>query len=986
MRDEAFLHIRSRDGRATRIVPLSGPSVRVGRGRSCEVRLDDPTLAEVEFLLRRRGDAYHLQPVQPASRLTIDGRPADRPRPLPMGTTLRLADRWLTLLPTDDAPDLDGSGLDIEDGPAEGPEAAPPEAVPDPGDPEALDGRREELARWESRLRQRERWLSDRLHERQWEARWRAAGASLKARGRPPVDAPPRPRPSPRPAPMPTPSVAPGPSIRPRKEAGPSPFEPPVSRVERPSPGLSPVSPPTPPPRAGDPPTARPEPVGPGPRADSPAPAPPEAASRALRLTPEVIRPEVERPRFAPPPAAELAETVIEIDPEPTEVDGGPASSDPDPECLMPLAEGGAFGTEEAEDDARNPESAEVDSVPGPQQQEVAAGVEGPGSAGTEEHPGRDEAPPGPVAIGAPIPDIEPYVESGAVDAPAPDLPPTGPDTRAPDVSTGLAPSTDRGVEVETEGGSDDPGSDGRQESAWLSVPMLGLNDLVSFLSRTDRPDPVAGPVDATASIGPVVDEIEPESAGPAGPEGPAVEPAVSPDRVDPEAEGGAVGDSEGTAAGPAGEPPRAVGPGSSSEWPSANAILGSRPAGPRRPSAPRARRAASFPEPTGRISPDEWTIPGGAWLCIPMMFVALAAGVAGVRLAWTWAVLDRESGRIADRLASGKRPEAGSIDLLLERELELPMASWRNSTADAMIARAALLAGPGPGPDPASQERAGSLIHAAGSASPNHPGLRFARAWRAVQEPGVDSPSLAVGLSRDIWPLAWSGRALLAAGKEDEARRAYRGALELACRASPDESRAPSFHGDPQGGRFGMPLEGILGLVVSDMADRPEWSSDDWLGLIPDSSVAWLVASRVLRQRGDGEADRALERAIALADSPAPEGCSGAIHLAAAAEAMALDGRYEEAAEGYRRAVDRLTGAEESARRPWMFNLAELLGRLDDQDGEREALLAAMITDPDDPVTAEAIRAQLRRGVDLVGAGPDGGGVEGDRRDTFGQ
>ncbi|QDV33816.1 FHA domain-containing protein [Tautonia plasticadhaerens] len=1009
MRDEAFLHIRSRDGRATRIVPLSGPSVRVGRGRSCEVRLDDPTLAEVEFLLRRRGDSYHLQPVRPDSRLTIDGRPADRPRPLAMGTTLRLADRWLTLLPTDDAPELDGNGPDAP--PGEAPEAFPPgaesgaeaEPDPDPDEPEALDGRREELARWESRLKQRERWLSDRLHERQWEARWRAAGASLKARSRPADAASPRPRSAPRPAPIPTPTVAPGPPIRPRRGVEPAPYGPPTARVDRPTSGLPPAPAPAPPPRAVVPPIARPGPTAPRPRSESPGPEGPGPVPRAIRLIPKVVEAPTRRPGLALSFPPEVVETVIEIDesdPEPADQRPGPVDADPEgPGCLAEglaidpdLAESVETDRGVAESVETDPGSAEATSIPIPE----------PPERGNAEA----ECPTIPVAIGAstlavvPSPDLDPAVDSGSG---LPESRSDASDAEAPEVSTGLMPSgvggepvglASEAEAVETRTG---PEAVGGEASAWLSVPMLGLNDLVSFLSRSARPGTQDGPPagGGEARGGPIEDAVGAvETASPTGPEEPSEEAVVphqevrDEDEVEDEVEqeqeeatAWAAGPAEATGTGPSGGP--------SNDWPSANAILGARPGrGPRR-AASRARKAASFPEPTGRISPDEWTIPGGAWLCIPMMFAALAAGVVGVRLAWTWAVLDRESGRIADRLASGKRPEAGSIDLLLERELELPMASWRNSTADAMVARAALLAGPGPGADPASQERAGGLIHAAGAASPNHPGLRFARAWRAVQEPGADAPSLAVGLSRDIWPLAWSGRALLAAGKQDEARRCYLKALDLACRASPDESPAPVFHGEPQGGRFGMPLEGILGVVVSDMADRPEWSSGDWLGLIPDSSVAWLVATRVLRQRGDGEADRALERAIALADSPAPGGCSEAIHLAAVAEAMALDGRVEEAVEGYRRAVDRLTAAEESARRPWLFNLAELLGRLDDRDGEREALLAAMTTDPDDPVTAEAIRAQLRRGVDLVGAGPDGGtggGGEGDRRDTFGE
>ena len=113
MPDAAYLHIRARGSRATRIVALAGPTVRIGRGRPCEVRLEDPRLAEVQCLLRRRGQGWHLQPLGVPGPLTIDGRTVDGPRPIPMGTTLRLLECWLTLLPTDDVAMLDDPPVDV---------------------------------------------------------------------------------------------------------------------------------------------------------------------------------------------------------------------------------------------------------------------------------------------------------------------------------------------------------------------------------------------------------------------------------------------------------------------------------------------------------------------------------------------------------------------------------------------------------------------------------------------------------------------------------------------------------------------------------------------------------------------------------------------------------------------------------------------------------------------------------------------------------
>ncbi|RUL88155.1 FHA domain-containing protein [Tautonia sociabilis] len=1021
MQAAAFLHIRARDGRATRIVPLSASSVRVGRGRSCEIQLDEPSLAEVECLLRRRGDSWHLQPVQPSGLLTVDGRPADRPRPLPMGATLRLADRWLTLLPTEDdpeplpltpsAPEADaddnadvgtGTGTDSDSD-----RDVPPSPSSESSDPacsraETLEGRREELARWEARLKQRERWLTDRLHERQWEARWRAAGSSLRNRPRPGADAP-RPQPSsPRPTPAPptprlrTPSSRPVPPTAPpepapivgRSAAIPS-VDPPRLRIDRPAT-------PAPLPRLDD----RP---GRLPRTEPASPPAPSSPGQAIRLVAEVIP---AAPSIAPPgdpeafPPIGRSLRVIHLDPdeaEPILIPGPePSATTVEVSPTIPTddRQPGLDPPAEQKEPVCSPPSEPSDVLQrsdSPEPSPLEAGLEAPRSVPDspadlplEDDPKTEAAAPAAPVVTLDVEDPEPLglVENGigSHSTSAPSLPRVDP--TLPIVPDREKPSLEESAP--------------ERRPSWFSAPTLSLNDLVSVLSRSGRKaeTPSSEPIGSQPEPDPEsTPEPEPEPDGRVEPSDPVESPAAS---VPVEVEANA------PEAPPAGRPdPRQLPPPTPSakeearrphpatagEWPSVRAILGAQPQADRRASAPRpkVRPRADLPAPTARVAPDELTIPGGAWLCIPLLFVAMAVGVLGVRVAWTWAEIDRDTGRLADRLASGRRPDAGAIELLIEREAELPMASWRNSTADQMIIRAALLSGPGPASNPSVQERAGALIHAAGGTSPNHPSLRFARAWRAVQEPGTDSPAMAAGLSRDVGPLAWTGRALLAAGKVDDAKRAYRAALELACRARPDSSARPRFFADPPGGRFGMPLEDRIGAVLADMADRPEWTAADWEGLLPDFAAAWLSAGRLLRERGDPAADRLLARAASLGDEPPPDGCSPAIHLASSAEAMALGGRIEEAARRYDEAVDRLSAAEHTARRPWMFNLADLRGRLDDREGERKALLAAMVTDPDDPVTAQAILAQLRRGIDLVGGGSNGTPAR-DDRNTFGE
>jgi tetratricopeptide (TPR) repeat protein len=95
-----------------------------------------------------------------------------------------------------------------------------------------------------------------------------------------------------------------------------------------------------------------------------------------------------------------------------------------------------------------------------------------------------------------------------------------------------------------------------------------------------------------------------------------------------------------------------------------------------------------------------------------------------------------------------------------------------------------------------------------------------------------------------------------------------------------------------------------------------------------------------VLRERGDADAERALDAAVAEVEAPAEPGPALALHLAARAEALALRSRWQDAEEHYRRAVELMP--DDSVRRSWYVNLADLELRLNDEPRRRRALEAA--------------------------------------------
>ena len=287
MLEATFLHIQGRDDSPTRVIELPIGPIRIGRGPLCEVRLVEPDLGDVQCMLRRRGTTWHYQPVGPPGLVWIDGRPADHQRPLPIGVPLRIGDHWLTLRSAERSSDtwttfnaptmVEQQAVEIDLPATEEPRTEP--STPERPQPATAETSDERLRRRQSRLDQREKWLKDRQDEKRWEARWKAAGESIRSRSTSPSTTPtppPPPRPTPPPpASRPSPAtpvrrlVEPRPAPSFRRIADPAPRPSPARVPIRPTPG--PVS--TPPPPVPLP-TRRVEPTAPASRAMVGLPAP----------------------------------------------------------------------------------------------------------------------------------------------------------------------------------------------------------------------------------------------------------------------------------------------------------------------------------------------------------------------------------------------------------------------------------------------------------------------------------------------------------------------------------------------------------------------------------------------------------------------------------------------------------------------------------------------------------------------------------------
>jgi hypothetical protein len=195
--------------------------------------------------------------------------------------------------------------------------------------------------------------------------------------------------------------------------------------------------------------------------------------------------------------------------------------------------------------------------------------------------------------------------------------------------------------------------------------------------------------------------------------------------------------------------------------------------------------------------------------------------------------------------------------------------------------------------------------------------------------------------------------------GKVESAIRAYRSAMEIASKASLKDLESPVFYEDRQVLRYALPREALLGFVVRTMTEDGEWTNEQWSEALPPSAVCSLVASRVFAlKQNRSDADRLADLAIRQAESPSPPpGFDLAEERAAGAEALAYRGRWTDAAEQYRLAIDQAD--DDPTRRMWWLNMAEVAQRMGDDSARARAIEAAKSPDSTDKITRRALQYQ---------------------------
>jgi tetratricopeptide (TPR) repeat protein len=389
-------------------------------------------------------------------------------------------------------------------------------------------------------------------------------------------------------------------------------------------------------------------------------------------------------------------------------------------------------------------------------------------------------------------------------------------------------------------------------------------------------------------------------------------------------------------------------------EWPSAREILAAHQAIPRPGPMAAARPAGRVQvSPTEARAPEQWNAP--AWLAGPpaVVFICLV-GLTSLTLSWRWASDSYAASILTDRLmlagqSAQRRP--------LPESVVPPAGSWTGSTAQHLAHWAVFLNHNG-AYDPALRGEIKTLLERALEAAPVNPTARLAL---AQLEPPVAGRALSVrslGLSRDAVSLSHSAGRLLAAGQRDAAVRLYSQALSIAASGERSRGSVPGFDRDPAIQRYLLPGEERVRDVARALVSATDWSFADWSIALPRDSTSRVAVARLMRERGRAEAENLLDLVLREPPGDAGEAGSGARGLAARAEALALRSRWQEAAEQYRQAIE--LADDDTSRRSWWFNLAEVADRKGDQTQRDLALRAALASGPSDDISRRA--ADLQR------------------------
>jgi tetratricopeptide (TPR) repeat protein len=355
---------------------------------------------------------------------------------------------------------------------------------------------------------------------------------------------------------------------------------------------------------------------------------------------------------------------------------------------------------------------------------------------------------------------------------------------------------------------------------------------------------------------------------------------------------------------------------------------------------------------PTLAREPDQWSLP--AWIAgPPVVAFVLAIGLAGGILSWWWTA-DSYSVAIMTRLlmAADRRPQRGP----LPESVAPPDGSWTRSTAQHLAHWAIFMSLTEPGKDPTPDDVVALSLRAL-EVTPLNPTARMALAQLDRNANAATISPRALGMSRDLVSLSWCARRLLATGNREDALKMYRKALAMLTPDEPFRSALPRFSDDPTVPRYLLPGEDRVRVILRELLSRNDWEFREWSTVLPKLPASALAAARLLKEQSKGDADVLLDL---LMESRLPiEGAkrASALALAARAEAFALTSRWKDSEQSYRRAIELID--DETIKRSWWFNLADVELQLDDESQRQTALRAALAASTPDEISRRATDIQ---------------------------
>ncbi|MFO0953865.1 MAG: hypothetical protein U0835_22460 [Isosphaeraceae bacterium] len=861
MPESVSLHVQARDSQTIRVVEVRGGTARIGRAPYCEVRLNDPDVPHEACRLRRQGSVWMLVPggSRSSACVLVEFEPLDEPRPLPVGVPFRVGPYRLSLEAAETSEPSWGArevpriqpvepqGATVETSRvAESSWAAeavsPAAPAPKPAAPRPEAG-------WGSREPSQDRWTRQEEQARRWESRFRAVGEKLRASSRPPVEPPPA---------APDASTWRGArtsSEVPRRE---------MKRPARPVPGIPPVAPGVPRvepvPRSAAPARSRPAPVShalhrptpfepavgavPPPPRPSLVPVPelpagvtlpprPSVATRLPRTTERLVRsreqPEVRRPAeidpqalVETPPAVPAAEEVVETQPADVVV-SPPLNSEFDelPETEFHDREEVSSSPDDLDDfddEDRYVEEDQPARFTLGSTRRAPLFPEGASVACLEANPSEiDELDGAEQPVKAFSPEVD---EATQWSAPVETF----------EAEPAIEPVAEASVATTPSPEPVAPAAEEPSEGWACPEPIVA--------------DTTFGTGPAWADATPIVEATEPgvDWRGWSQPTG-GESARLRADAPEP----GRAGVSRNAIGGPRGTP---------RDLPTvADIMAASTPRAGRRPGRPPEKRAdaASRPLPTGSKRRGSGTCPVDRLAPEPRRRSSWRE--VGCFAAWTWTRDAYNAGIVVARLGQAEPGRSRPAGVAPGR------STWWASQASHLLEWAVYLDRTATEPGQVTEAKA--LLDRASEVSPLHTGVRYTMARPMPGDREAPGLTRALGQSRDVLALAWSGRRLLASGKKDAALRAYAAALEMASTADLAGMGSPTFLDDTETRRYALPAEDVVGTVIRDMAEQSEWSYAEWSAAVPRGTVAPVVAARVLREpRRERGRDRAGRRA----------------------------------------------------------------------------------------------------------------------------